>query len=206
MELPSHELPLVAPTAHPGASFKLPSSSVPPPVLSSFSAQLASVDNNTITVLQKIVKWSEYAAFGDVIAGSRIIPMKTPLTLELQSNKLLTKNSFTLAKDENSTSEREPPSIIKEEEENHHDRQQHQEFHQHTVRTFVDEQAALGRKIGMIVDLSNHDCLYYEDLKRDCPGVAYEHFYFVAKRIPDAESCRKVAKVSRRMYAYIRIF
>lgn len=41
------------------------------------------------------------------------------------------------------------------------------------------------------MDLSNHQCLYSEDLKPEM-GLTYRHFQFVAKRLPDPASCRMV--------------
>lgn len=53
------------------------------------------------------------------------------------------------------------------------------------------DQTALGRRVGLLVDLSNHQCLYSEDLKPEM-GLSYRHFQFVAKRLPDPASCRMV--------------
>jgi hypothetical protein len=92
-----------------------------------------------------------------VVEGSRVIPMKTPLTLELQKGYL--------------PANPQSPS------------------RQFTVGIFLEEQRALGREVGLIVDLSNHDCLYTEDIP---PGLEYMHFHFIAKRLPDPGVCAKV--------------
>lgn len=91
--------------------------------------------------------------------GSHVIPMKTPLTRELQMGYL----------------PRDPDTPVKH----------------FTLASFLDDQRQLGRRVGLLVDLSNHQCLYSEDIKPDF-HLAYRHFQFVAKRLPDPASCRKV--------------
>jgi len=118
------------------------------------------------TVLKKITKWKEYANYGQPLGNSRVIPMKTPLPLDVQRQHF-------------------PPSPSSS-------TVQHKEARVHTIEKFVNEQAGLGRTVGLVVDLSNHDCLYNEDLKRDCPLLKYEHFYFIAKEIPNRAICQQV--------------
>jgi hypothetical protein len=101
------------------------------------------------------LRWGDYLRYGAVIQGTKIIPMKTPLTLELQRSYM--------------PSEGEPRPF--------------------TVQTFLDDQAALGRRVALIVDLTNHQTLYAEDIP---PGLDYKHFTFVAKKLPDPPTCRKV--------------
>lgn len=126
------------------------------------------------TVLQKITKWKDYANYGQPLGNSRVIPMKTPLPLDLQRQHFPSSPSSS--------------AVL------------HKEARVHTIEKFVKEQADLGRNIGLVVDLSNHDCLYEEDLKRDCPLVKYEHFFFVAKEIPNRAICQQV---NRCITAYI---
>eukprot|EP00624_Nannochloropsis_granulata_P006638 evm.model.NODE_499_length_36058_cov_18.539797.13 len=121
-------------------------------------------------VLQKITKWKDYTNYGQPLGNSRVIPMKTPLPLDLQRQHFPT-----------------PPSssaVLHKEAES--------EARVHTIGKFVKEQADLGRNVGLVVDLSNHSCLYEEDLNRDCPLVKYEHFFFVAKEIPSRAICQRV--------------
>lgn len=112
------------------------------------------------TVLKKIQKWGHYDDYGDVVAGSRVIPMKTPLTLDLQ------KGYIPLS----------PDVPVKP----------------FTLPSFLADQQALGRHVGLVIDLSNHACLYTEDLPPPDRGLQYRHFQFVAKRLPDPQSCRRV--------------
>lgn len=121
-------------------------------------------------VLQKITKWKDYTNYGQPLGNSRVIPMKTPLPLDLQRHHFPTSpsSSAVLHKDAES------------------------EAHVHTIGKFVKEQADLGRNVGLVVDLSNHSCLYEDDLSRDCPLVKYEHFFFVAKEIPSHAICQRV--------------
>jgi hypothetical protein len=53
--------------------------------------------------------------------------------------------------------------------------------HSLTVREMLASQAAAGRRIGLVLDLSNHECLYTGDMP---PGLLYEHIYLVAKELP----------------------
>lgn len=127
------------------------------------------------TVLQKIQKWGDYDSYGDVIEGTSIIPMKTPLTLELQKNYM--------PKDPNNPSRT------------------------FTVQTFLEDQQKLGRTVGLILDLSNHECLYTEDLPE---GMEYKHVTFTAKHLPDPVNCRKVRDtisefLGRRPESYVGI-
>jgi len=93
--------------------------------------------------------------------------MKTPLTLELQERQA--RLATTMAKGRSGSREgaAAPGQELGEQQE-------------HTIGTFVRKQAALGRTVGLIVDLSNHECLYAEEMERDCPGLAYQHFHFGA--------------------------
>ena len=40
----------------------------------------AVTENNVPTVLSKLQKWGDYASYGEPVAPSRFIPMKTPLS------------------------------------------------------------------------------------------------------------------------------
>lgn len=58
-----------------------------------------------------------------------------------------------------------------------------------TLREFLDSQKALERKVGMIIDLSNHDCLYSQDIPTE---IRYKHIRCVAKVLPDMLSVKQV--------------
>jgi alpha-glucan, water dikinase len=121
------------------------------------------------TVLRKIEKWWLYRSYGDVLAGSRVIPMKTPLTLELQARQARLASGL---KDRSGSVDGSGGAAAPGQEQG--------EQQEHTIGRFVRQQAAQGRAVGLIVDLSNHECLYAEDLVRECPGLAYQHFHFGA--------------------------
>ncbi len=50
--------------------------------------------------------------------------------------------------------------------------------HPWTVAQVLASQEAAGRRIGLMLDLSNHDTLYTEDIP---PGVQHRHIKLVAK-------------------------
>ena len=50
--------------------------------------------------------------------------------------------------------------------------------HPWTVELLLSSQAAAGRRVGLILDLSNHDTLYADEIP---PGLAYRHVQLVAK-------------------------
>ena len=132
----------------------------------------AVTENNVPTVLSKLQKWGDYASYGEPVAPSRFIPMKTPL-----SPTLLVKDA-----------EESLPNIL-------------------TLPKFLAEQRALGRKVGLIIDLSNHDCLYSDGVPSDLERV---HVRNVAKSIPNVECTDEVIAVasefwSRRPDEYVAI-
>lgn len=120
--------------------------------------------SSTATVLKKIEKWWLYASYGKVIAGSRVIPMKTPLPLELQERQAR------LAQTRGRSSSMDGVVVPG---------QELGQQREHTIGGFVRAQAEEeGRIVGLVVDLSNHECLYADDLVAECPEVAYQHFHF----------------------------
>lgn len=116
-------------------------------------------DDAAPSVLQKLQKWGDYASFGDVVEGTRLIPMKTPL------------------------SERYVDGTYE---------------HVLTVEGLMREQMALGRRIGLIIDLTNHDCLYEDDIPANVRRV---HVRNVAKTVPSAADARKAAEAVERYQA-----
>lgn len=83
------------------------------------------------TVLKKITKWKDYANYGQPLGNSRVIPMKTPLPLDLQRQHFPPSPSLSAV--------------------------QHKEARVHTIENFINEQSGLGRTVGLVVDLSNHE-------------------------------------------------
>jgi atypical dual specificity phosphatase len=116
-------------------------------------------DDAAPSVLQKLQKWGDYASFGDVVEGTRLIPMKTPL------------------------SERYVDGAYE---------------HVLTVEGLIREQMAFGRRIGLIIDLTNHDCLYEDDIPANVRRV---HVRNVAKTVPSAADARKAAEAVERYQA-----
>ena len=123
----------------------------------------AVTENNVPTVLSKLQKWGDYASYGEPVAPSRFIPMKTPLSPTL------------LAKD----AEESLPNIL-------------------TLPKFLAEQRALGRKVGLIIDLSNHDCLYSDGVPPDLERV---HVRNVAKSVPNVECTDEVIAVASEFWS-----
>ena len=122
------------------------------------------VENATPSVLQKLQKWGDYEAYGNVVQPSLFIPMKTPL-----SQAIL--NEWTL------------PEAPK---------------HSLTVTSLLQQQHFLHRQVGMIIDLSNHETLYADDLP---PFVQYEHVQLVAKVFPDQAQVDEVIDLAEKYWA-----
>lgn len=64
----------------------------------------------------------------------------------------------------------------------------------HLVDEFVREQSDAGRRIGLVVDLCNHECLYSEELPE---SVQYEHLWCVAKEVPGDVLVQKFVGIVR---------
>lgn len=105
-------------------------------------------DKATPSVLQKLQKWGDYEAFGDVVRPALLIPMKTPLSKAILSE-------WTLPE---------------------------QPKHSLTIDSLLQQQHFRQRQIGMIIDLSNHETLYADDIP---PSIQYQHIQLVAKVFPD---------------------
>jgi atypical dual specificity phosphatase len=67
-----------------------------------------------------------------------------------------------------------------------------------TVSTMLEAQRAIGKPIGMIVDLSNHDCLYDGEVPDDVERV---HVRNVAKSVPSARDVKKALDAITRFTA-----
>lgn len=116
------------------------------------------------SVLQKLLKWGNYAGYGTPVWPSRFVPMKTPL-----SEQIL--DSWELP---------EPPK------------------HRLTVPDLLAAQTAAGRHVGLLLDLSNHDCLYASDVPS---SVQYLHVQLVAKELPPLEFVREVGRAANQFWS-----
>ena len=67
-----------------------------------------------------------------------------------------------------------------------------------TVAQMLAGQAAQARRVGLIIDLANHSCLYDEDVP---PGLAYAHIGLVAKVLPSRESIGEVVRTADAFWA-----
>ena len=121
-------------------------------------------DKATPSVLQKLQKWGDYAAFGEVVHPSLFIPMKTPLSQAILSEWSLP----------------EEPK------------------HSLTISSLLQQQHFLHRQIGLIIDLSNHETLYAEDIP---PFLQYQHVQLVAKVFPDQAQVDQVIDLAEKYWA-----
>ena len=121
----------------------------------------AVTDTNVPTVLNKLQKWGDYASFGEPVAPSKFIPMKTPLSPTLLADPAAFENVLTLP-------------------------------------AFLEAQLKLGRKVGLIIDLSNHDCLYHDGVPADVRRV---HVRNVAKSVPDVAVVSEAVAVAADFWA-----
>ncbi len=87
---------------------------------------------------------------------------------------------------------------------------EHPPKHVLTIRRLIESQEREhGRKVGLIIDLANHDCLYIDDLlayneevgARREAIVEYVHVGLVAKELPPQEVIDQVQEVAREFWA-----
>ncbi|GMH36228.1 hypothetical protein BSKO_04096 [Bryopsis sp. KO-2023] len=69
--------------------------------------------------------------------------------------------------------------------------------HSLTVPGYLEEQRALGRQVGLFIDLCNHACLYEEDLPRD---LMYRHVRLIAKELPSRDHVKEVARIAEEFW------
>lgn len=70
--------------------------------------------------------------------------------------------------------------------------------HSLTITSLLQQQHFLHRQVGMIIDLSNHETLYADDLP---PFVQYEHVQLVAKVFPDQAQVDEVIDLAEKYWA-----
>ena len=63
----------------------------------------------------------------------------------------------------------------------------------HDLQGFVRDQASQGRRVGLVIDLTCHDCLYESELKL-CPGVRYVHLATEAKKVLEPWLVERIAE------------
>lgn len=71
-------------------------------------------------------------------------------------------------------------------------------LHAHTVGSLLAAQHAMGRTVGLIIDLANHDCLYADDIPST---LEYVHLNLIAKVIPPKEAVDQVETIAREYWS-----
>lgn len=69
----------------------------------------------------------------------------------------------------------------------------------HDLQGFVRDQASQGRRVGLVIDLTCHDCLYASELKL-CPGVRYVHLATEAKKVLEPWLVERIADEARGLW------
>ncbi|KAL4852861.1 mRNA-capping enzyme [Chlorella vulgaris] len=70
--------------------------------------------------------------------------------------------------------------------------------HPLTVPRLLETQSKLGRTVGLIIDLANHDCLYSDDMPE---SLEYEHVQLIAKVLPTREAIAEVERIANSFWA-----
>ena len=71
--------------------------------------------------------------------------------------------------------------------------------HPHDLRGFIDAQKTLGRDVKLVLDLTQHDCLYADELAL-CPGLRYVHLATPAKKFVEPWLVQRLADESRALW------
>ena len=69
----------------------------------------------------------------------------------------------------------------------------------HDLQGFVRDQASQGRRVGLVIDLTCHDCLYESELSL-CPGVRYVHLATEAKKVVEPWLVERIADEARSLW------
>ena len=138
-----------------------------------FNTQLT--DTNVPTVLSKLQKWGDYESYGEPVGPSRFIPMKTPLSPTLLADLGVGHGGRATDRDASNDDEA---------------MEQRKTPHVHTLPEFLAAQKRRGRDVGLVIDLSNHDCLYSDGIPET--GVRRVHVRNVAKSVPGVDAVAEV--------------
>ena len=132
-------------------------------------------DTNVPTVLSKLQKWGDYESYGEPVGPSRFIPMKTPLSPTLLADLGVGHGGRATDRDASNDDEA---------------MEQRKTPHVHTLPEFLAAQKRRGRDVGLVIDLSNHDCLYSDGIPET--GVRRVHVRNVAKSVPGVDAVAEV--------------
>ena len=134
-------------------------------------------DTNVPTVLSKLQKWGDYESYGEPVGPSRFIPMKTPLSPTLLAD-------FGVGHGDRADDPSDASEARRVDDED--SKRKKKVPHVHTLPAFLAAQRAKGRDVGLVIDLSNHDCLYSDGIPET--GVTRVHVRNVAKSVPGLDS------------------
>jgi len=146
-----------------------PAPSAPPSPFPAPKAEKDGVEDELPSVLRKIEKWGDYAAVGGVV------PTADGAGFIPMKTPLTSKQMASLV---------EGGKRIE---------------HPHSLLKFVADQALLGRRVGLVIDLTCHDCLYSEELA-SAPGLSYVHLATPAKQFVEPWLVQRLADEARAVW------
>lgn len=148
--------------------------------------------DNVPTVLSKLQKWGDYESYGEPVGTSLFIPMKTPLSPTFLTGFPLVMGGVSggVETHQNEAETNDTRSKIAA--------TASAVPHAHTLPKFLEAQRRMGRDVGLIIDLSNHDCLYFDGIPDS--GVERVHVRNVAKSIPDINSVTTVISIATKFW------
>ena len=144
-------------------------------------------DTNVPTVLSKLQKWGDYESYGEPVGPSRFIPMKTPLSPTLLADLGVRGDERADDLERPRASEEITPTST-----------ERITPHVHTLPGFLAAQKRRGRDVGLVIDLSNHDCLYSDGILET--GVRRVHVRNVAKSVPGVDAVAEVIATARAFF------
>ena len=150
-------------------------------------------DTNVPTVLSKLQKWGDYESYGEPVGPSRFIPMKTPLSPTLLADFGVGNGDRA---DDPSDANGERTARVHDEESNASRKKNVP--HVHTLPAFLEAQKKKGRDVGLVIDLSNHDCLYTDGIPDT--GVKRVHVRNVAKSVPGLDSVKEAIAAASKFW------
>eukprot|EP01026_Neomeris_dumetosa_P081092 TRINITY_DN9061_c0_g1_i5.p2 TRINITY_DN9061_c0_g1~~TRINITY_DN9061_c0_g1_i5.p2 ORF type:complete len:396 (-),score=29.91 TRINITY_DN9061_c0_g1_i5:1085-2212(-) len=116
------------------------------------------------SVLRKVDKWLSIENMGEAVGQTKFIPMKTPFSSQMMQ------------------------SIRQNKEYNQ------QSTNLLTIDCMLNYQKNLGRDVGLILDVSDHMCLYSQDIPNE---IEYQQVRMPSKQIPSRESLRIVFMIAQ---------